>query len=88
METILDEHQYILISTVIQYRIFKGLIIGYAPGLLISKENSETELQFAQHIEIAYEFEIGKFHIGPMIEIGIETTIAHYMVGVHFGMDF
>lgn len=87
-ETILDIHKHYTISVVFQYRIYKGLIFGYGPGLLIKKENSETELHFAQHFELAYEFDLGKFHIGPMAEMGLEGNTVHYMLGVHFGMDF
>ena len=87
-ETILDEHKHYTVSAVFQYRIYKGLFIGYGPGIMIKKENSETELQFAQHFELAYEFEVGKFHIGPMAEVGGENNAVHYMIGVHFGMDF
>jgi len=87
-ETIFDEHKHYTFSVVFQYRIYKGLIFGYAPGLLIKKEDSESELHFAQHFELAYEFDMGKFHIGPMAEVGLEGSTVHYMLGVHFGIDF
>ena len=88
LETIIDEHKHYTLSIVFQYRIYKGLILAYAPGLLMRKENSENVFQFAQHFETAYEFELGKFHIGPVAEIGIELTGVHYMGGIHFGIDF
>ena len=87
-ETIIDEHKHYTLSAVLQYRIYKGLILATAPGLLMRKENSANVLQFAQHIEIAYEFELGDFHIGPVAELGIELTGIHYMGGIHFGIDF
>lgn len=86
-ETIFDEHKHYAVSVVFQYRVFKGLIVGYGPGLAIVKEDEQNELLFAQHIELAWEFEISKFHIGPMVEVGIGDGI-HYMAGVHFGLDF
>jgi len=88
VETILDEHKHITISAAFQYRVYKGLIFGYGPGLLIRKEGSETEYQFAQHFEVAWEFELGKFHLGPMAEVGFEKNGVHYMIGIHFGLDF
>ena len=52
------------------------------------KEDSGNVFQFAQHIEMAYEFELKEFHIGPIVELGIEKTGIHYMGGIHFGIDF
>ena len=88
LETILDEHKHYTLSVVLQYRIHKGLILAIAPGLLMRKEGSANVFQFAQHIEITYEFELKKFHIGPVAELGIELTGIHYMGGIHFGIDF
>ena len=87
-ETIIDEHKHYTFSVVFQYRVYKGLIVAYAPGLLRRTEGLEVFHQMAHHIETAYEFEFGRFHIGPMAEIGIEEIGVHYMGGVHFGIDF
>ncbi|MCH8905259.1 MAG: hypothetical protein IIA45_15280 [Bacteroidetes bacterium] len=88
LETILDEHKHYTISAVLHYRLYKGLIVSAAPGLLILKQNSTNEYQFAQHIELAYEFEVGEFHIGPVVELGLEKAGVHYMGGIHLGIDF
>jgi len=88
LETILEEHKHYSISVVFQYRIYKGLTAVYAPGILILKEESEKELQFAQHLEAAYEFELGAVHLGPMAGIGTAKEGIHYIIGVHFGIDF
>jgi len=87
-ETIFDEHQHYTVSLVFQYRIIGGWTVAYAPGILWVKEEGEFETQFAQHIETAYEFELGKFHIGPMAEVGFEKHGTHYMLGVHLGIGF
>ena len=87
LETILDDHKHYTLSAVFQYRIYKGIIIAVAPGLLLRKEE-ENVFEFAQHIEAGYEFEIGKIHIGPVVELGIEKNGMHYMGGTHFGNDF
>lgn len=87
-ETILDEHKHYTFSAVLHYRVYKGLIVSYAPGLLMKKENFQYTPQFAQHFEVSYEFELGDFHIGPVAEYGLETTDSHYMGGIHFGIDF
>ena len=88
LELIFDEHRHYTISVVFQYRLYKGLILGYAPGLLIRRENSVYSYQLAHHFEAAYEFELGQFHIGPMLEVGVEQQGVHYMLGIHFGYDF
>ncbi len=88
LETILDEHKHYTLSAVFQYRIYKGLIIAVAPGLLLRKEGTKNVFEFARHIEAGYEFEVGKIHIGPVVELGIEENGAHYMGGIHFGIDF
>lgn len=88
LETIIDEHKHFMLSVVFQYRIYKGWTVAYGPGILFVKEYESYETQFAQHIETAYEFDIGLFHIGPMVEVGISKEDIHYMAGVHFGIDF
>lgn len=88
LETIIDEHKHYTVSAVLHYRIVKGLIFSLAPGLLILKQDDEFVYQYAQHIELAYEFEVGEFHIGPVVELGLERVGVHYLGGVHFGIDF
>jgi len=87
-ESILDEHKHYTASVVFQYRIYKGWSVSYAPGVLLLIDEHGNETQFAQHIETTYEFELGKFHIGPVGEVGIEQYGVHYMLGVHFGTEF
>lgn len=88
LETIIDEHKHFTVSGVIQYRIIKGFILGYGPGILLLKEEEDIEYHFAQHFEAVYEFEVGHFHLGPLFEVGLANNHVHYMVGVHFGIDF
>ena len=87
-ETIIDEHKHYTFSVVGQFRVVAGLSVAYAPGIMIREEHEETLYQLAHHIEAAYEFEFGSFHIGPMVEVGIEEIGVHYMAGLHFGIDF
>lgn len=88
LESILDEHRHYTASVVFQYRIYKGWSVSYAPGVLLLIDEHGNETQFAQHIETTYEFEMGQFHIGPVLEVGLEKNNTHYMLGVHFGIDF
>jgi len=86
--TILEEHKHYTISLATHYRIYKGFIIGYAPGLLILKHDSNKDFNFAQHIEFNYEFELGNIHLGPTVEMDLANSIMHYMAGIHLGLDF
>lgn len=88
LEYIIDEHKHYTVSSVFQYRIYKGWSLAYAPGMLILKEENKYDLFLAHHIETAYEFELDWFHIGPVFEVGIEPLGVHYMGGVHLGVDF
>ena len=98
-ETILDDHAHHSLSLIGLYRFDVGISIAYAAGILrVSEEEhnedheegheEETEFQFAQHIELAYEIPFGELHIGPQIDIGIEQEGIHYMFGIHMGIDF
>jgi len=92
LETIFDEHQHNSISLIVLYHFKNGLTIAYAPGVLLSKHSDEnedhSEIEFAQHFEIYYEFELEQFHIGPQFDIGFEEGEVHYMLGLHLGIDF
>ena len=71
---------------VFAYRPIEKLSFTLSPGVTFEDDNPVS--LFAMHIETAYEFELGEFHIGPMAELGIEQNGVHYMVGIHFGIDF
>ena len=88
LETILDEHAHHSISLITIYRFSHSLTIAYAPGILRVSEESKVSYEFTQHFELAYEIPIGEFHIGPQVDLGIEDEGIHYMLGVHFGIDF
>ncbi len=88
LETIFDEHKHNSLSLIGTYHFDNGFTIAYAPGILFSEHDDETENKFTQHVEFYYEFELDKFHIGPQIDIGFEDGDTHYMLGLHFGIDF
>jgi len=87
-EFIFDEHMHISIGPIAEFRVYKGLVFSYSPGLLIIKEEQENDLQFSQHFETAYEFELGSFHVGPAAGIGIAKEGMHIFGGVHLGIHF
>jgi len=87
LETIFDEHKHNSISLIGTYHFDSGFTIAYAPGILFSEHDNETETEFTQHFEFYYEFELEHFHIGPQFDIGFEDGDMHYMLGLHFGID-
>ena len=88
LETIFDEHEHNSVSLIGTYHFDSGFTIAYAPGILFAEHNGETENEFTQHFELYYEIELEKFHLGPQIDIGFEDGETHYMLGLHFGIDF
>ena len=88
IETIFDEHKHNSVSILGTYHFENGFTIAYAPGILFAEHDGETEEKFTQHFEFYYEFELEHFHVGPQIDIGFEDNETHYMLGLHFGIDF
>jgi len=87
LETVFDEHKHKSISIIGTYHFNNGITMGYAPGILFIKHDGHTDKEFTQHFELYYEFELGKFHIGPQFDIGFENHKTHYMFGIHLGID-
>jgi len=87
LETIFDEHLHNSISLLGLYHFDNGFTMAYAPGILFSEHDGNSETHFTQHFEFYYEIELDKFHIGPQFDIGIEDGDLHYMFGIHFGID-
>ena len=87
LETIFDEHLHNSISLLGLYHFDNGFSMAYAPGILFSEHDGNSETHFTQHFEFYYEIELDKFHIGPQFDIGIEDGDLHYMFGIHFGID-
>ena len=88
LETIFDEHKHNSISLIGTYHFDNGFSIAYAPGILFVEHEGEDEIKFTQHLEFYYEFELDKYHLGPQFDIGFEDGQVHYMLGLHFGIDF
>ena len=88
LETIFDVHKHNSISIIGTYHLANGFTVACAPGILFSEHEDGDEIKFTQHFEFYYEFELEKFHIGPQIDIGFEGAEIHYMLGLHFGIDF
>jgi len=84
-EGVFDEHGHGNLSVVINYRIFGGLNASVAPGIVLMELADGWAPRFASHFEVAWEFEVGGIHLGPVVEYAWSSVDRHAMVGVHIG---
>ncbi len=84
-ERIFDEHKHNFIGVEFNYRPIHELTFNISPGISFeSKEKAEKE--FAVHFETVYEFEVGTFHIGPLLELAYHPENFHCSIGIHLGL--
>lgn len=85
-ERIFDEHEHTTIGIVTSYRPIHGLSLNLSPG--VTFEGNAEEVNFALHIETAYEWELGFFHLGPVFEFAYDPEDYHLSLGLHLGYGF
>jgi len=85
-ETVLDEHRHYTGAVMFQWRPVHAWWISAGPGITWFQESSESRFSF--HLETGYEFEVGKVHLGPMIEYAFVEDDQHFMLGIHLGIPF
>ncbi|MEE4177111.1 MAG: hypothetical protein V2I46_06330 [Bacteroides sp.] len=86
-ERIFDEHKHNSIGVVASYNPLKSWHINIAPG--IAFEDAEpSDLKFAFHAETIYDFDIGNFHIGPLLDFAVDPEDYHFSFGLHIGYGF
>ena len=86
-ERLFDEHAHNAIGIAVQYRIIPPWSVNVSPGVAFSDEHP-SELSPAAHVETAYEFLVGPFHLGPTIEAAFDKEDTHFTLGAHLGMGF
>ena len=84
-EQIFDEHEHKTFGIVASYRVFEGMSVTASPGVTSEKGG---ELFFALHLETVYEWEVGNFHIGPVVEVAYDPEDYHFSIGLHVGYGF
>ena len=82
-ERIFDFHKHNTFGVVAAYRPIDPLSFNISPGF--SFEDNEPGIIFALHIETAYEWELGNFHIGPAFEFAYDPEDMHISLGLHVG---
>lgn len=86
-ERIFDEHGHNTFGVLLSYRPADRLTLSLSPGLTIEDEDP-GHASLALHTEVAYEFSLGDFHVGPLIELAIDPEDVHLSVGLHVGIGF
>lgn len=86
-ERIFDDHKHNALSAILMYRPIEHFSINIAPGI-IWLDSHKNSLKPAMHIEGLYEFELGHFHIGPLVGVGFNTEDLHAAFGLHLALGF
>ncbi len=87
VEQIMDDHKHRTIGVAAGFNPWRRLTFVASSG--VTHEKAEPGIwRYAQHIEATYEFEIGHFHIGPLIESAFDREDIHFSVGLHIGIGF
>lgn len=87
-EVVVEENLHNTITLMGSYHFFDFISLTAGPGLAFGKHEGERELSPVLHAELVSGFDLGQFHIGPMIGAGIDMEHSHISVGVHAGFGF
>ena len=86
-ERVFDEHKHNSIGVVGSYSPIKSLHINVVPGIAF-EDSDPSVVKFAFHIETSYGFNLGSFHIGPILEYAFDPEDYHISLGLHIGFGF
>ena len=86
-EHIFSKIKHSFVGAEINYRPVHQLTLNLSPGVAFEGDQNVSK-DFALHFETSYEFEIGAFHIGPVVEAAWHAKEYHVSAGVHFGVGF
>jgi len=85
-EAIVLDPKHNTFGLVTTYSLLEHLSLALSPG--VSFENGDSKAFFSLHGEISYGFEIGKLHIGPVLEYSYDPNDTHISLGLHVGFGF
>lgn len=85
-ERLFDDHQHNFFGVIGAYNPIEHLALTLAPGMVY--EAAEKETAFAIHLETVYEYELGRFHLGPVVGCGYSAEDIHLSVGLHFAYAY
>jgi len=84
-ERIFDEHKHNFVGVELNYRPIHKLTLNVSPGVAFEGEHPD-EKDFGLHFETVYEFEFGRFHLGPVLEFAYHSEDVHISLGIHIGL--
>ena len=87
-ETIFADHMHYNVMGTIAIYPYKNLSIAISPGMLIVEHHDEYDTRYSTHVEVGYGFDVGQFHIGPVVGYAKSGDDEHYMIGIHIGKGF
>jgi hypothetical protein len=85
-ERIFDAHRHNALGVILSYTLLDHLNLSLTPGFTFSDDARNSD--FGIHFETLYEFELGKFHIGPTTEFAYAGEDYHLSIGLHIGFGF
>ncbi len=85
-ERIFDEHKHNSFGIIGTYSPVNRYYLSISPG--ITFEDNSSEMKFTMHFESTYEFEIGNFHLGPVVSFAFDPEDYHFGLGIHLGYGF
>ncbi len=86
-ERVFDDHGHNAIGFIAAYHPLEGLHVNLIPGLSF-EELDFTDAKFTYHVELAYSFDVGNVHIGPVVGYASDFEHFHSSVGLHLGYGF
>lgn len=84
-EHLFDDHNHQTFTLVAGYRFTDKWSVHVAPGL-VTEGGDFSEVRPGLHVETLYEFALGDWHLGPLLEWAIEEEGYHVSLGVHLGI--
>ncbi|OVE75850.1 hypothetical protein BVX97_03320 [bacterium E08(2017)] len=85
-ETIVAEHEHYALMAFASVYPWRGLVLSVGPGVEWAEHEGEMESAYSTHLEAAYVFDVGSWHIGPVLDFSKTNDSEHFTAGIHFGI--
>jgi hypothetical protein len=85
-EVILADHEHYALMAFASVYPWRGLVLSVGPGVEWAEHEGEWASEYSTHLEAAYVFEMGEWHLGPMVDFSKTDDGEHYTVGLHVGI--
>ncbi|MBL7114123.1 MAG: hypothetical protein ISS35_00015 [Kiritimatiellae bacterium] len=85
-EVIFADHEHYALMGFASIYPWRGLVLSVGPGIEWAEHEGEWESEFSTHLETAYVFDVGAWHIGPVVDYSKTDHGEHFTAGIHFGV--